>query len=1055
MRSTPSPARSARAGWLRQIAATALVPLALAFLAVPVTAQTGSVRVTVTDASTMRPLAGAQVVVEGTTRGGLTDAQGTFLILNVPAGERTVRVELIGYRSASQQVNVTSGGTATIELSLTQSAIGLDEIVVTGVAGSSTKRAIGNTVAQIRAAEIVDAAPINNVQQLLNARTPGLTLMASSGQAGASSKIRIRGAGSLNAGNEPVVYVDGVRVVSGTQSGYSTGNGVVQGTNALDFINPRDIESVEVIKGPAAATLYGAEAAGGVIQIITKKGRGTSGIEWNASFEGGQTDWGLIDTPTTYWLCQDSHINNARTFPGCQLFTTATPIEQRLLVDKPLEADGRSPAVRKAISDRGLDPNQFHCLLFDPCMPEPLRTGDIWGATLSARGGGESYNFYISAERGEEQGVFYNNFSRRTSGRANFGFVPGEKLNFNVNLGYAVQDIAMPLNNNSSNSILRNSMRGRAGAGNDPNYPGYRGHSPEMSNQWDNRLKTERTTLGLTGNYNPFSWFQNRLTLGIDINNRENTRFFPIDESGTQPWGATAATGEINRFLPINRVYTIDYSGSIATNLSENYSSTFSAGMQMTKRASESSETIGEGLVANKLNLVSSAAVTRAGQGLSEQTSLGFYVQEQIGFKDRLFATAAVRVDDNSAFGRDFSLVVYPKASLSYVISEEDFFNIGFIDEMKLRGAWGQAGNAPAPFSADRTLEAAVTTIGDVSVNQLQTASYGNPNLKAETGQEIELGFDASMLRGRLGAEFTYFYQQTKDALIDVPAPRSAGFSGDQLVNIGEIRNSGMELLITAQPVVTQPVTWDATISFATNSNELVSFGGALDELRFGAFASVQRHREGYPLGGFWAVDVRRDANGAPVLTNGNVEVLNDCVWTAEQRDQCQEEYIGPMLPTREITLTNTITLFNNVRLYANADYKGGHTQWCAICSIRSRIDRNTFEVNDPRQVSDPAVAAQVATLHSLQTRSHLSDADYIKLREVSLTYTLPQQLTQRIGFNRASVTLSGRNLWMWTKYFDGYDPDVTFYSQSEFTQLDYASAPNMRRFMASVNFSF
>jgi TonB-dependent SusC/RagA subfamily outer membrane receptor len=236
-------------------------------------------------------------------------------------------------------------------------------------------------------------------------------------------------------------------------------------------VNPRDIESVEVIKGPAAATLYGAEAAGGVIQIITKKGRAAEGIQWNANFEAGQTDWSL-PTPTTYWLCDDASIDSANTYPGCQMFTKDMPLEQRLLIDKPLEGGNRSPAVQNWLSGRGLDPSQFHCINIQPCMANPIRTGDLWGATLSARGGGESFNFYISAERGEEQGVFQNNFSRRTSGRANFGFVPAENLNFNASVGYAVQDVAMPLNNNSSNGILRNSFRGRAGASDDPNYPG-------------------------------------------------------------------------------------------------------------------------------------------------------------------------------------------------------------------------------------------------------------------------------------------------------------------------------------------------------------------------------------------------------------------------------------------------------------------------------------------------------------------------------------------------------------------------------------------------------
>jgi hypothetical protein len=186
----------------------------------PVAAQTtGSVRGQVMEASTMQPLVGAQVSVTGTQRGGLTDSNGNFLITGVPAGQVTVRVESIGYRSVVQQTNVAAGQTAVVNFELTQSAIGLDEIVVTGTAGRTTKRAIGNSVGSIKASEITEAAPISNVQQLLQGRTPGVTLFASSGVVGGSSRIRIRGASSLNAGNEPVVFIDGVRVQSGTGAG--------------------------------------------------------------------------------------------------------------------------------------------------------------------------------------------------------------------------------------------------------------------------------------------------------------------------------------------------------------------------------------------------------------------------------------------------------------------------------------------------------------------------------------------------------------------------------------------------------------------------------------------------------------------------------------------------------------------------------------------------------------------------------------------------------------------------------------------------------------------
>ena len=1004
---------------------TPWISLVLAFVVtLPAQAQgTGTVSGQVTDVVTGRALVGAQVSIPEARLGGLANASGNYLILRVPSGTHTVRVDMIGYGSVEQQVTVSDGQTAALDFQLRQSAISLDELVVTGTAQRTQKRAIGNAVSSVKAETITEIAPVQDVQELLAARSPGLTIMSNAGSAGAASKIRIRGAGTINGGIEPVIYVDGIRIDGGTQSVMDSGWGGAQATSGLDAINPDDIESIEVIKGPSATTLYGADAAAGVIQIITKKGRAADGVQWTAGVEYGQTDW-AEDRPLNYWQCTEDEIGN-ESWPGCDGVAPGT-----LLVDDPVGRDANA-----------------------------LRKGDLYDVNLSARGGGSAFNYFLSFEKADEQGVFQNNFARRTSGRANFGFTPTDNLSANVNVGYVRENLRIPLNNNASNGILRNGFRGRPGFfGSNSWAEGFRGFSPELSNQYDNTIEGERVTLGMTLNYSPFDAWENRLTLGLDKLDRENQQFFRIDETGRAPWGAVAATGASYLELPVTHVWTLDYAGTLSHDLSENYTSAFSVGMQLNARQFERHELDGEGLIANSLNLVGSAAVTRARQTFSEQTSLGFFVQEQVGWKDRLYATAAVRVDDNSAFGDDFSLVVYPKASLSYVISDEDFFDVSFVDDLKLRAAWGRAGNAPAPFSADRTFEPATTAVGETVVNRVLSDSYGNPDLKAETGQEFEIGFDASLWEGRAGLEATYYYQQTKDALIPVPAPRSAGFGNEFFTNIGEIKNSGFELLLNATPILKRNVQWDATVSLGTNSNELVSFGGALDQLTFGSFASVQRHREGFPLGGFWAVDVLRDASGNPVLDgSGGVTVNSACRWEPSDptwtQAECNEIYQGPMLPTREIGFTNTLTLFGNVRLFSHFDYKGGNKQWCAMCSIRNRIDQNTLTVQDPN--GDPVDRAVAL---SLQTMTHITDADFIKLRELSLTFDIPGEYAQRLRADRWSVTVAGRNLWMWTKYFDGFDPEVSFWSSGDngpFTQLDYASMPTMRRWTVSTRVTF
>lgn len=1004
---------------LASIAAFALALL----VAIPAMAQAGTVSGSVTDAVTGRPLVGAQVSIPDARLGGLANASGNYLILRVPPGTHTVRVDMIGYGFAEQEITVADGQTAVADFQMRQSAISLDELVVTGTAQRTQKRAIGNAVSSVKAEQITELAPVQDVQELLAARSPGLTIMSNAGNAGASSKIRIRGAGTINGNVEPVIYVDGIRINGGTQDTRDAAWGGAQATSGLDAINPDDIESIEVIKGPSATTLYGADAAAGVIQIITKKGRSSQGIQWTASVEAGQTDW-AAERPTNYWLCTDSEVGS-ESWPGCNRdgATIGT-----LLTDDPV---GRPEA-------------------------GAIRKGDIWDVNLSARGGGSAFNYFLSFQRGDEQGVFHNNYARRSSGRANFGFTPTEKLSANVNVAYVREGLRVPLGNNASNGILRNGFRGRPGFfGSNSWAEGFRGFSPELSNQYDNTIQNERTTIGMTLNFSPLDFWENRLTLGLDKTDAIHQEFYRIDETGRAPWGATNATGVVGRDIPETHVWTLDYAGTVNNELTEDYNSSFSAGLQLNARRFERHSVSGEGLIANSLNLVGAAAVTNADQFFEEQTSLGFFVQEQIGYKDRLYGTVAVRVDDNSAFGEDFSLVVYPKASLSYVISDEDFFDVGFIDDLKLRAAWGQAGNAPEPFSADRTFEPANTTVGEVPVNQLQPDEFGNPDLKAETGQELELGFDASLFEGRAGMEATYYYQQTKDALIAVPSPRSLGFSGNFFTNIGEIRNSGFELLLNVTPILSRNLQWDATVALGTNSNELVSFGGVRNEITFGSFASVQRHREGFPLGGFWSVDVERDGSGAPILdSNGNATPLTACRWEPSDptwtASECAETYEGPMLPTREIGFTNTFTLFGNVRIFSHLDYKGGHKQWCAMCSIRNRIDRNTFEVNSPT-ISE----AERAVWLSRQTATHIKDADFIKLRELSLTLDVPGEYAQRLRADRLSFTVSGRNLWTWTKYFDGFDPEVSFWSQSDFTQLDYASLPTMRRWTVSTRVTF
>ena len=1041
---------------------------------VPLGAQaTGSITGTVTVQLTDRPISGARIQLVGTRMVAAAGPDGSFLLRAVPMGTYTIRVIVIGYARMETTISVAPGQPAVVNFSLARAAISLDEIVVTGTAGAQEKRTLGNHVATVQVGGLVETAPISNVTELLTARVPGLTLMTNSGQVGSSSNIRIRGAGSLNGGYAPVFYVDGIRIESGTVEAGST----YQGGTALDFLNPQDIESIEVIRGPAASTLYGADAANGVIQIITKKGRrGQQSVRWTSSLEFGETEWvPSVGANVTFWRCTASR-QTSSSDPGCQDPTAVEwwgidhdqCVAAREGVDKPSGWCGQNgnPFLFTGIPQADiLDVGDGTFVLQDNPIfrhPAALRRGHTTNFNLSARGGTGTMGYYLSFNRLTEQGVFFNNFQNRTSGRANFDVNVSEKVDVALQFSYSRTHLQQPINNNASNSINRNAMRGRARArGTSRGGPGFKNFGPWLTNEFNNQNRLERTTIGITTNWAPVPWFNNKITVGMDRQTYLETTFYEIDTTGLRPWGTSRAGGSINHESPNIHRWTVDYAGSVDFDINERFNSKFSAGMQLNARTRRTIFASGEGLVSNQLNLVSSAAIQDGGESRSEQTSLGFFVQEQIGWRDKMFVTAAVRVDDNSAFGSDFSLVVYPKASVAWMVSEEDFYNVGFVDQLKFRFAWGKAGNSPAPFSADRTFSVGSLVSGDQLVSTIRISSFGNPDLKAETGQEWEVGFDASLFDGRAGLEVTYYNQKTVDALISVSDPGSTGFTGSHLSNIGEISNTGIEILLTASPIFTRNFGWDASLAFSTNNNNLVTFNGAREEIRFGAFASVQRHREGFPMGGFWGVDVARDADGNVLLNGGGgVDVLSSCRWapsdpTWTQAECSNEKYLGPSRPTREAAVTNTFTLFGNLRIFSQFDYRGGHWQWCAICSINSRVDLNTWDVNTGGTALNPDVSdADVLAFRSLQTISHITKADFIKFRELSLTYTFPSSWT-KLGGSRWSLTLAGRNLAIWTKYEGRGDPEVQFSPNSSFRMLDYASTPQTRRLSGSLRVTF
>ena len=1018
--------RSSLVGIIRIGAVVALV----ATLAPPASAQAGGGRVRgrVSDAASQTGLADVQIVVIGAGVGAVTSANGAFLVDNVPAGRQRLRIRKIGFAPRDTVLEVGPGSEYTLNVSLREAPTALSEVVVTGTPLPQQRREVANAVEKIDVARVTANTNVGNVAEVLQSRAPGVTVLPGSGVPGTAADIRIRGSGSL-AFTRPIIYVDGVRYNSGELGNFApTGAGLAgqaqssQSTSALDFLNPNDIESIEVIKGPAAATLYGADASAGVIQIITKKGiRGQQKLQWNARGDLGTSEWAL-EPYTNFTTCDSIKKADAATWPGCVGVPTST-----VLKDNPLRRDKQA-----------------------------LRVGTVQRTSLSARGGGDKYSYYISADRSAEQGVFYNSYSKTQGLRTNFNVTPTEKTDAQVSVSYIQGDLRLPYQDESANALLLSASRGRPGRVTASTVrPGWSTISPDRSNQYNNQTKSDRLTLGGTANWRPFGWLTNRVTGGLDYTT-SLAQLLALPGSNDDPNGFTAQR------VPRTRLYTLDAASSARFQLPWVGKSTTSIGAQVLASRTERLDATGLGLGAVDITLISSAITTTGSNTFSENNTVGYYLQQQLDVAERFILTGALRADDNSSFGERYDVVVYPKASFAYILSEEPalrglFAGVGN-DEFKLRTAWGRAGKAPSPYSATQTYTTSRVTLSPTqTVNGVTTFSYGNPGLRPEQGSEIETGFDATFFGQRLQVSTTYYDKVTSDLLQSRTVAPSFGFPGSIQLNLGRIRNSGVELTLGGTPIEGERFSWESRMNLSTNRNRLISLGepGTTRAAISGqAYTTVQENRVGYPLGGYWVRMPLRDAQGNITLRITPRAAPSTIVDTAVVYDTTRSvlRFIGPSIPTREAGWSNTLTFARRLRLFTNLDYKGGHYLFNGKEWNRCVSNQNCQAMNDPR-----VSRAERFYLRQSESRgAYVEKADFIKLREVSLSYDVPGDFVRMLRGEKLTLSVAGRNLALWSGY-TGMDPEVNTYSNATrtFARADLYAAPMMRRITFSANVNF
>src|SRR6266516_1190165 len=737
------------------------VTLGLSVVARPLSAQTGSVQGTVTAAATSEPVVGAEVTIAGTNIGVRTGPDGRFTLGNVAAGLRELRILAIGYRLATLRLTITADQVTQTNVQLTPSVLQLDAVVVTGTAGLARVREVGNSIAQVNLSQVKD--PPANMDQLLQARAPGLSVMQTSGMAGEGAQIRLRGAISVSQSNQPIVYVDGIRVRSEgyrrNRPPFDDSNGF-RGANyqasPLNDISPADIDHIEIIKGSAASTLYGTEAAAGVIQIFTK--HGTSGApRW--SFETGQG------------------------FAQLRPFGTDSVPYVNL---------------RPAGAVNG------------QCHENPV-VGCSWirnayrsryaGSVSGGLSGGAGFKYYVSGTWDDNDGVLPLDNERKLVTRGNFGFSLFDNVRVDWNTMYGKTDLSNTPAGNNAHGLVLNVYRAERN---------YRNSSdPRVIDSLLNQTITsgiERLVTGGTVTYTPASWFSHRVTIGYDLAQQENRNL--------RPFGFVAAPqGILNDEQIRYSILTADYVGNLDFRLSPQLASTFSFGGQSITSEEVRTTAYGEGFPGPGLPVVSNAALFVASEARLRVVNAGFFFQDVLKFRDRYFLTGGVRFDGNTAFGRSLGLQAYPKVSGSYVISDEPFWpaNLG---EVKLRGALGWSGRAPGAFDAVRSWTA-VTSSGQSGV---EPGQVGDTLIGPERTREAELGFDAALFGNRLTLEATWYHRLTSDALYSVRQIPSVGWPVSQLANVGSMSNTGVELSVIGT-LVNQP-NWGLDLGGSVYTNQ-------------------------------------------------------------------------------------------------------------------------------------------------------------------------------------------------------------------------------------------
>ncbi|PCJ98443.1 MAG: SusC/RagA family TonB-linked outer membrane protein [Flavobacteriaceae bacterium] len=973
------------------------------------------------------PLPGVNIIIKGTTTGTQSDFNGNYNI-SVSSGDVLI-FSYIGQLTIERRI----GDATIINIQMKNDTAQLEEVIVVGY-GTQSKRLLTDNVAKIDAEQIGGIAT-PSLQSALVAKAPGVQITQVNGKLEGGVKVIIRGLSSVSASQEPLYVIDGIEMNNNNISS------ITAQLNPLLAINPNDIASIDILKDASAAAIYGAKGTNGVILITTKRGKaGKSTISLDVSTSIGEPankrDW--LNASQYITLLEESALNSG---------FFADLDESNAWVDDRLQR---------------YEADQNYRSLDTDWQEEAFQTSHVRDVNLSISGGNEKTRSFISSSYNDTEGIVRGNNLERFSVRANIDHKVNDWLNFGLNAAYSSTIIDRLSGDNSFTTPLQ----AIAQAPTSPTH--YLNGDLNDNTLYANFLlqdahsfrKTKRRRLlgKVFGKIQLSESFLFTSELGYDYLNqtvdRSTGRLAPFQSTNGQTFAADDGT----EIISTNNYITFDKAIGESSDLNVVLGATY------TRFKNRAISVTGDGFPTDDFKSVSSAATISSGTGaITNWAQLSYFARATYDYKDKYIVKASIRQDGSSRFGSENRFGYFPAASAGWIVSEENFLqDSNTLSTLKLRASWGINGNTPVSNFSSLGLYGGTNYNGE---SGLEFTQGENKDLKWEETEQINFGLDLGFANNRITAEIDYYTKKTKDLLFNTRVPFEALIPAHRILqNIGNLENKGFEFSLNTTNIQTENLTWKTNFNIATNKNEITNLPNGEDQI-----TDKNILREGEAINSFYLVEyagVNVDTGDAEYILNTenadgslNKGITND--YSLAQRivhGNPNPDILAGLSSTlnyKEIDFSFTFQgqwgaqLYNEAGQYQETGFGNGlDNQDVYIYNNRWQNPGDVTQVPQARLFNDNG--------HSASSR-YLQDADFIRLRNVTIGYSLPEQALERIGMSRVRIYLSGLNLLTITD-FRGYDPESSF---DDFNNPNisagstFYSAPPARVYTLGVNITF